>query len=263
MPAPENGHEGTWARALLWLAVCSIIGCAHGDGLFGFPPAGNDPNPPTQPSSDAPVDEDTAAPTLIRARFRTSVALAEINRTACSLQASIAVDGHSKRIDLHIGGVTPCTAPTEGALRANVFVNADGNAHEVVLELVVPDGSSPNEVRDLKEGVRDVEHELARRIAFVERASIPRDASTIVRRDRRTKSAKLIRTSGILWAVTAGLAATGGLFIAGALAKSCCGGDFGWSVAGYSTLMGGAAPMFLAALVTSIAAAAYFASEDR
>jgi hypothetical protein len=248
-----------WVVLLLFLFV---VGCAHGGELFGFPPTGSDA-PTTQPSSTDAPPEEGAVPGVVRARIRTRTSLADINRTACSLKPSIAVGGESRAVDVHIGGVTPCGTPLEGAIRVNLRVMESDSSREAVLELVVPQGTTPSGFEDVKIGLREIEREMARRLASLERAQSQTSEPPPQQpwQEPRRKSAKVLLTSEILWAVTAGIAATGGVMIIGAVARSG-GGDFGWFVGGISTLLFGAAPMFLASLTTLIVAGGLYAGDN-
>src|SRR5581483_3476715 len=197
-----------WVFFLLFF----LVGCAHGGQLFAFPAGSDAPtNPPPPTSSDEPT------PSIIRARIRTRATTADINRTACSLRPTLSIDGESQPVDVFIGGVTPCAAMLEGALRVNVRILAsDNGGREAVLELLVPQGATPRGAEDMKNGLREVEREMARRLASIERAQVSTDLPPIEPREEpRRRSAKVMLVSEIVWAVTGAFGATGVVMILG------------------------------------------------
>jgi hypothetical protein len=240
---------------LRWLVLVALlcVGCMHpGVELIASPPA-SDPST-TQPSNtDTPSEE---ADKILRARFSTNASTAEVNRTACTLQPSISIGGRSRPIDVHVDGVTPCAATSEGSIRANVFARAD--LGEVVLEIPLPTGATPEDVRDIRQGLRDLGHELSRRVASVRRAEHqeqPRPNKPAVRR-----SARVFFVSEILWATTGAVGTAGLIMLLGGVTQPCC-REQGWTIAGTSVLLFGAAMPFLGALVTSLVAAGMYARE--
>jgi hypothetical protein len=257
-------HLGCMRWVVLLFSLL-VVGCAHGGELFGFPPTGSDTTPvTTQPSSTDAPEKEGVVPAIVRARIRTRTPVADINRTACSLRPSIAVDGESHAVDVHIGGVTPCATPLEGAIRVNLRVSDADGPREAVLELVVPQGTTPAGFDDFKNGLREIEREMARRLATLERAQAATNANELPVQqpwqEPHRKSSKVLFVSEILWAVTAGVGAAAGLMFVGAAARSG-GVDLGWLIAGSGTLLFGTAPMFLAALTTLIIAGGIYAGE--
>lgn len=251
-----------WLLTLLAiLAVVVAVGCARPGGeLVAFPQTDAPANPPA--NTDEP--DTSSGPTVMRTRFPVRATMAQINRTACSLQPTLVVNGVQQKVDMRIGGVTPCG--TGGDVHVNVLVNATDRGREVVLELTVPTGASQQDTNDLKLGLRDVRTELERRIAALPPDVLVTDDGPPTADKPPTKH----RRSSRVLAVAATLLISGGVVGVTALAftgvgaaqsNRCC-ESLGWFVAGASTFLFGSAPALLGGIVTIITAGAMYASDD-
>jgi hypothetical protein len=225
-------------RALLVCVAWILAGCAHGSTLFAFPPVGSDD------ANTTPVEEtrEEPVPSILRAPLRGHATPAEMRHVACALRPSLVVVGQPRGIDLHIAGV-PCDLATAGALQANIDLD-----HSVV-ELVVPDGATPAEARELKQGLDDIEAELSRRLA-----SIPRPAPVSVAQvEPKKRSTKWFITSAALGVVGVCVLGVGG----GMVASS----DAGLRNTGTTMLTSIALPLGVGALITLAIAGILVVSE--
>jgi hypothetical protein len=195
---------------------------------------------------------------VLRARFPSRATLAQINRTACSLQPILVVGGVEQKVDLRIGGVTPCGS---GSLRVNVLVHAGDHGREVVLELPVPTGSSQQDTNDLKLGLREVRTELERRINQLP-ADLPitNDSTEKPTTTRHRRSARVLAVSASLLISGGAVGAVAAFMGVGAAASQR--DALGWVIVGFGTFIFGSAPAILGGLVTLVIAGAMYASDD-
>jgi hypothetical protein len=186
-------------------------------------------------------------------RFRSHVAADAVRGVACGLRPSLAVGGESHPVDVQVGTV-PCgaSASAEGALSVRVDVEPE----EVVVRLEVPEGTSPEALRELEQGLRDIEAELARRVASIPRPLPPRIGPAPAPPTKRSK--KWFVATAIIGGIGAGAAATAGIMVGVGTANR----DNGLKDTGETILVSFVAPMGVAALITLIVAGALAVGGD-
>jgi hypothetical protein len=238
----------------LLLAVLLCAGCMHpGVELLGLPR-----NAPPPDSNTDDLDEETT-PTHVQTRITTRLGMRAIEDTACSLHPRVQVGDRERPIEVRAGD-TWCERAGSDAIRMDVNAEPGG----IVLVMIVPPGMTAREIGDLRQGLRDVRVELERRLrsrAFAQQQERVTDSNPNPPEKMRP-SKKMLRASVMLWTLT-GIVGTAGAIIVGVgVSARCCGGDAGINAVGGSILGFGAAPTFLAAVITLILAGTMSAGEE-
>ncbi len=121
----------------------------------------------------SPALADDLAPTQIaRARFTTDAEPDVVQHAACSLDAKVELAGQSRALDVRVvtgGRVTRCSA-SQGGLVLTVQTT---DAHDVNVEVEVPDGAPQETVHELGNLVQAVAAELKRRGAVAQATQAP------------------------------------------------------------------------------------------
>lgn len=249
-------------RWLITALAVLFIGCARPGGELVAFPQSTDPTDAPPANTD---DPNAGAPTVLRTRFPAHASTAQINRTACTLKPMLVVGGAEQKVDMRIGGVTPCSSG--GTLRVNVFVEvtADGRGREIVLELPVPTGATTQDTNELKLGLREVRAELEHRIASLPPDVFVADAPEATKPDElptkhRRSQRVLVVAASLL--ISGGAVGAASAVMVGAGASNSRGGDFGLLFGGFSLFVFGSAPALLAGIVTIITAGALYAGDD-
>ena len=159
--------------------------------LLAFPP-GADP----EPKQDEPVPAKT--PSAFQTQFTTHASPAGVRAVACGLRAALA----SRPVDVRVDGVY-CAVPSANAHAMDVAIRGT----DVELRLRVPEGTTPEELSTLDQGLHDIQVELARRVALLPQAVVT--APPIWTRPPDVK--KGTKRSTRWWIVTGVLAGATGL----------------------------------------------------
>lgn len=233
-----------------WLLLCLLVvlavGCAHGAPLFAFPVTGGGGDDEAKPPETSQTD--TAVPSVLRTPLVARATRDDVVRVTCGLRPLVAVGAQSRPLDLHVDG-RPCAQPSPNGIRANV----DG--YRGVVELEVPQGTTPEEAGDLQRGLVDVSNELARRLRMVPPQVVVAPASTapVVEQKTGKRSSRWFLSAGILGAI--GLVTLG---VGGAMAAS---NDQGVQSVGETLMLATALPVGVGAAVTAVVALILLATE--